>query len=1162
MQFDVLRFFSEKRNEKYKLLAEQFLSISEVDSAVLFFFDSQSRNKVFTSGNLHPALFQSTDFVDIVNPRDEEQLIRQKLREVYPLDRIRVIEAKLEKELVALIFLGVTNNFEDRNFIFAKNLCQLIELDIETEARELETKLKENSLDAFFRLGLVSTDIFLELDLDGKILFANRAFNKNLGYTREQVIGQNILDFVFEDDLESNSANLRHELLGKKYLNDWRGRLVSYDSKKIWHSFTGIVSDNKWFAIARDINDLIYFDHQLIKERERFKFFTESSFEGIALEVDGQIIDCNRMYLKIFKAELADVIRQPSDKFIAVDDLQAWRNTIKDESLSTYEVEAKTREGDLIHIEVNRKPAFHKGSKGKLVAIRDITQRKKLEKELDDRTSLHRSIVENDHILFSILDASGKVLEFSSGMHTMLGTRKENVIGKPLHEVLNSPIEKSNGDANSLVDDQKSGKKIYLLKSDSTSYDGEISVTNAQGEWCELRLTIDHLTASKNDKQLVVFKDVTDIKSNLVKLEQAKEELRNTIKSAKLASWHYDFATWKLHLAPESLNILNLDKLEYSFEEFLSKIHPEDVEEMGRQMQYAFEGKEFKCDARIVLQGKPRYIHIQSFASKQPITSDYKPVIKGILQDVSERKRQEIELKEAKQKAEQHTRAKNLFLANMSHEIRTPLNSILGFSQVLENKIKNPGALKLLGAIKNSGDTLLKLINDILDLSKIESSKISLHKEDFSLRKLLEYQSSLFKTLAKSKKIEFKINTPLHKAHLFHSDFYRINQIVMNLINNSIKFTNTGFVELFVDLEKKENKSYLYFKITDSGIGIDKKAKELVFKTFEQANTEITRKFGGTGLGLAIVKGLVDLLDGKIELESELGKGTVFHVRVQVEDKGIIPKDVRTESAAHEQPALSIKKPFRVLLAEDNPTNQLLMQEVFKQLDIDFEIAHDGVEALDILKSDSNFQMGIFDIQMPNMDGTTAVRNIRNNEDVYPQFPIIALTADATTQEKKHALENGFSGFLPKPFIIHELIEKINELFANASSQNLESGSKEIKKDPSYDLSWSWKVDMTYMEQVTNGNAEAIVKILERCVNSLPEKIDTLKQSGEDRNLKSLIDTAHAVKGQITLFVSQKDQDYITNCYQKLRNLNAIEEKEQKLINTLAAELKHLKNLL
>ncbi len=1011
-----------------------------------------------------------------------------------------------------------------------------------------------SKLDAFYKLSLVSSDIFLVLSPKGEIEFANRSFQKVLGYNSEQTLGANILEFISTSDInQASESDLESQLFGRTILSDWRGRIQARNGETIWFSITAVFIEEKWFVIARDINELIDFDENLIQERERFKFFTESSYEGIALEIDGKIADCNQMYLKVFEAEAKDIINQDSNKFLELDESIDWDQIFNDEKVTSYEAQAITSKGNRINLEVNKRPAFHKGQKGKLVAVRDITKRKVLENELKDKDILHSSIAENEHILFATIDEKGKVQDISKGALLLLNSSKEDAFGKHLLSLIS--LQEGIKDPENKLQ-EINGVKQFLLNDNQEQFEQEISFKSQQ-QIKTIQLKISRLGGGASG-QLIVFKDVTDLKENILKLQLTEEELRNTIKSAKLASWHYDFENWVLELSPETKNILDLDNLQLPFEEFIKSIHPEDVEDTVVHLQKSLEGKEFSCDTRIVLNGKTNYIHLQGFNSSITVSGNQKPVIKGYFQDITKRKQEELELKEAKIKAEQHTRAKNLFLASMSHEIRTPLNSILGFAQILESKIEQPDAKKLLGSIKNSGDTLLKLINDILDLSKIESSKIELHKEEFTLNKLIEYQKSLFKNIARDKSIKFQISSEISPTKIFKADFYRINQVLMNLINNAIKFTRKGSVTLYIDYQS-DDENRLHFKVVDTGIGVEESALENIFKTFEQANSEITKNFGGTGLGLAIVKGLVELMNGSIEVSSVLNQGTTFDVYIEVEKMGHTdPEELIIKK--QEDRTVSISRKVKILLAEDNPTNQLLMQEVFAQLNIEYEIAGDGTIALDILKRSKGFDLGIFDIQMPNMDGNMAVKIIRSNKELYPQFPIIALTADATTQEKNIALSNGFDGFLSKPFKIVDLVKKINELLGLKN----EEPKKDIKQSEknSINLDWSWKLDFTYLEDVTQNKTDAIVKILGQCCNTLPTKISDLDVAAKEGDVKKVGDIAHAIKGQITLFISKEDQELVGRYYQKIRNLDRINNSNRNLIDTLVAELKHLTNLL
>jgi signal transduction histidine kinase/DNA-binding response OmpR family regulator len=477
--------------------------------------------------------------------------------------------------------------------------------------------------------------------------------------------------------------------------------------------------------------------------------------------------------------------------------------------------------------------------------------------------------------------------------------------------------------------------------------------------------------------------------------------------------------------------------------------------------------------------------------------------------------RQQIELAQKEKEVAERTAAlKQQFMANMSHEIRTPMNAIVGMSRLLLKKDPQPGQLRYLNAISQSAENLLVIINDILDLSKIEAGKIIIEQTGFSLQTLMEDVRDMLLLKAEEKGLQLRLAAGRDIPDNLIGDPTRISQILINLTGNAIKFTEKGFIEVrAINAGREGNKCRVRFEVEDSGIGIAEDYVETIFESFTQAGTDTARKFGGTGLGLTISKQLAELMGGSISVESEVGRGTVFSVVIPLTEG----KPEAGATAADTQATTETEKlrGARILLVEDNEFNRMVAEDTLLELvpGIEIEAAVNGQEALDKVKS-RHYDIVLMDIQMPVMDGLTATRIIRNElprpaRDV----KIIAMTANVLQEDVQRYLDAGMNAYVSKPFKPGELLQKMGSLLPGAAKTGEETPARAQKPENGLP---DRVTDRAFLRQFTGGKAEKMDKYIGMFLENAPRLLKNIDDALAANDLPALRIAAHSLKPQLT----------------------------------------------
>ncbi|MDQ6761103.1 MAG: PAS domain S-box protein [Bacteroidota bacterium] len=475
--------------------------------------------------------------------------------------------------------------------------------------------------------------------------------------------------------------------------------------------------------------------------------------------------------------------------------------------------------------------------------------------------------------------------------------------------------------------------------------------------------------------------------------------------------------------------------------------------------------------------------------------------IGGIATDYTEKVQYRQKLIEAKKAAESAEQLQEQFLANMSHEIRTPMNGIIGMTNILMNTDVSEEQKGFIDIIRQSSDTLLFLINDILDLSKIKSGKLSIEKIVFNLHEVIENALQPFRIRAQEKNVEVKLIKDMRVPQMLEGDPYRLNQIINNLCSNALKFTHSGSITFTSGMaEQSGTKAVIRFIIKDTGIGIPANKLKTIFNSFEQATTSTARQFGGTGLGLTITKQLIEMQGGQITVSSDAEEGTEFTLE--------IPYNLVKEQHIPVNDNLLIRDSFKelagkkILVAEDNEVNQKVIFHILKKEGMLSTITNNGREAVDLLEKGEVFDIIILDLQMPEMDGLQAATYIRQKLKL--DTPIIALTASALRQERTKCLEVGMNEYMTKPFSSAELFRQLKALLPG-NSQGGKSYS--MKENGYYDLS---------LLHAMNNN-DHLCNELKLFLDAMPANIEQAKEEALHENWDLLSKTASNMKANLSI---------------------------------------------
>ena len=806
---------------------------------------------------------------------------------------------------------------------------------------------------------------------------------------------------------------------------------------------------------VQDVTEQIIANKKLQKSEQRFKALFEAANDAIFIMKDDKFIDCNKKTLEIFRCKKSQIINKSPVQFSPekqADNSNSTESALKKINATlkgkpqVFEWIHKKLDGELFDAEVSLNKIDIDNDIYIQAIVRDITERKKAEEQIQIlNENLEQKVKERTHELEQSEQKFRDIAE---------------LLPQAIFETdLQGKITYTNKYGYKLT-----GYSLKDLKKGISIYQA-VDPTEREMLKRNIQQKLKGRSTSPNEYNLITKKATKKpilIYSSPIIRNEKIEGLRGIlvdISTRKKYEEELKKLSQAIEQSPASVVITNLDgEIIYVNSSFTKISGYRKSEAIGKNPRILktehFSKSYYKELWDTILNGKKWTGEFKNkkkngeiyweYASISPIVNDQNEIISfvAVKEDITERKKIEQELILAKEAAESATKAKTRFLANMSHEIRTPMNAVLGFTELLLTLVKDEQQKGYLRALHSSGNTLLSIINDILDLSKVEAGKLELNYDFVETQSFFNDLYHIFSLKAQNKGLEFVIKINKNVPQNIFIDDLRLRQSLINIINNSIKFTNKGFIKVTVKtsqiiVKKDKNLANLTIIVEDSGIGISKENQSKIFKSFAQESGQTTRKFGGTGLGLAITNNLIKLMKGTISVDSILNKGSAF--TIYIPNVQVSNKTLEIENNFHYNIQNIEFSPSTVLVVDDIENNRRFLTEALRQLDLKVHAAENGEIAL-LLIEKVKPNLIITDIRMPIMNGFDLLEEIRKNVN-YKDLPVVATSASVLFDDSMRQKLAKFNGFLSKPVLTSKLIPLLTEFLPH---KKYDSDEKEI----------------------------------------------------------------------------------------------------------------------
>jgi PAS domain S-box-containing protein len=866
-------------------------------------------------------------------------------------------------------------------------------------------------------------DGFWRTNMQGRLIEVNDAYCRMSGYSREELLAMHAADLEAGETAEEVAAHIR------RLVDEREDRFESLHRRKDGSVFEVEVSVQHWpddggfnVAFLRDVTGRNRAQEALRTSELRNRTILETAMDGFCLvDGEGRLVEVNDAYCRMSgysRQELLAMRVWDLDVVDTADVVAARLQQLKEQGMARFESRQRRKDGTLIDVDVSiqLQPG---GSSPVVCFVRDISRRKAAERALKASEERYRSVVEDQTEIIARFQSDGTITFVNDVFCRFFGKTRQDLIGRKWQPVAVP------------ADVPGIERQLRSLSPATPAVVVENRVHDSTGEvrWVQFvnRALFDN--AGRMVEIQTVGRDITERKRVEEALERSERLLRDAQQAAGVGCYITSLETGVWECTPVMNELFGItEAYPHTIEGWVRFMHPDFAQPMDDYLRSVIrERKPFDAEYKMIRpsDGAERWMHglgrITYDESGRAVS------LTGTVQDITERKRVDAALRAARDAADAASRAKSEFLAKMSHEIRTPMNVILGLTQLLERERAATDHAEILREIRDAGDSLLRIINDILDVSRIEAGQLRIERQPFDLAALLLRIDNLLRNAATRKGLSLRIEARANDPGRLQGDSLRLEQVLVNLIDNAIKFSEHGGIDVeVIPLSATPTAVRLRFEVRDTGIGIAPSVIGNLFEPFAQADTGIARRYGGTGLGLAICKGLVGQMGGQIGVASEVGRGSTFWVEIPFErayGDSCAPAAASAGETPRQGPVL---EGLRILAVDDNRMNLFVVERILMREGATVVPAADGMQALQILRAQpQGFDVVLMDVQMPVMDGLAATRAIRADPDL-AAIAVIALTAGAMPEEREAAVAAGVDGFIAKPLVLGKLVEALS----------------------------------------------------------------------------------------------------------------------------------------
>ena len=740
--------------------------------------------------------------------------------------------------------------------------------------------------------------------------------------------------------------------------------------------------------------------------------------------------------------------------------------------------------------------------------IANTYERKIIGDTLRDSEEMFKKITGSAQDGIILLNSKGLTEYWNPSAEAIFGYKRADILNKNMHRLLAKPEDYT----------KFTEKQSFFSKTgqgDAIGKNIEMQAKHKSGKIIDIELSLSSLKIKGEWHSLGIVRDITERK-------KSEDQLKTLSKAVEYASASIVITDIEGNI--EYVNKKFLDSTGYTAEEVLGE-NPRILSSGDYPKEFYTElwetitqGKEWKGEFHNKRKDGSTYYESALISS---VSDDEGNIIHfiGIKEDITKEKQDQTELIEAKRNAEMANKAKSEFLANMSHEIRTPMNAVIGFSEILAQKIEDEEQLSYLNSIQASSQNLLNLINDILDLSKIEAGQLKIQPEQANIKSVIEDIAQVFSLKIQQKGLNYEVDIDPNIPDRLFTDELRLRQILLNLIGNAVKFTEDGYVKVITELLALNEDDTVDIKISieDTGIGIKPGSQQEIFEAFHQQEDHNTRKYGGTGLGLSITKRLVEILGGHISMKSKVGLGSTFSV---IFEKLEVPRTINKQEIYKEIAATGIDfNNELVLIVDDVPSNRFLLNSYLSEYKLRTVEAENGSEAIEICQAELP-DIVLMDLRMPVMNGIDATIEIKSNNKT-KHIPVIAVTATSMNFDDRDIEKSNFDGFLDKPVTQEEIIEELIKHLKPLETDIPVEKPNEIRKN-NHDLDLT-EAETEFVKKELCPRIEAVIS--SGNMNAINHFAENIHEAGNIHKSNALLTFSNELKTASQNFDIEKIQE-------------------------------------